>query len=273
MANVADPGTFFAAIASHCAPVVLGQEPLFVSLFLTGMVGSITHCTAMCGPFVMLQVSARLSGQLPGPAADLTRLAGAALLPYQFGRFTTYAVLGAVISLPFGFDIVTEHLWWVTPVMLSVIAGMLLIQAFPMIAAMAAERALTVSDVRGKCSRVTTIRDRKWAGLLTQRLAGFAKPLFRQPVGWRGYILGLMLGFLPCGLLYAALALAASSHQPSTAAIGMLSFAFGTLPISWLIGYGSMATAARWRDKVHQVLPFLVVANAILVLLLAYRSL
>jgi uncharacterized protein len=42
-------------------------------------------------------------------------------------------------------------------------------------------------------------------------LARFVQPLFADPRGFRGWALGLALGFLPCGFLYSALAAAAGS--------------------------------------------------------------
>lgn len=45
-----------------------------------------------------------------------------------------------------------------------------------------------------------------------------------------GFILGLLWGLLPCGLIYSALGLAISSANPLTAALIMLCFGIATLP-------------------------------------------
>src|SRR5262245_38327356 len=82
----------------HSGAGVAGMLDAFglpLALFLAGLVGSLTHCTLMCGPFVLAQVAGRLEA---GAAAggELVRLAGAALVPYHLGRMTTYSVLGGV---------------------------------------------------------------------------------------------------------------------------------------------------------------------------------
>ena len=45
---------------------------------------------------------------------------------------------------------------------------------------------------------------------------------------------GMLLGFLPCGLLYAAL-LIAGSAEPLTAGTGMLLFGLGTVPALFMM--------------------------------------
>lgn len=83
-----------AAGGAECHTVVERHGGLFTSLFAAGLLGSMTHCVGMCGPFVAGQVVARLEAR---PAADMRefhRLTGAALLPYHLGRTTTYAGSG-----------------------------------------------------------------------------------------------------------------------------------------------------------------------------------
>jgi hypothetical protein len=81
----------------------------------------------------------------------------------------------------------------------------------------------------------------------------------------------MMLGFLPCGLLYAAVAAAAATGDVLAAILGMLVFALGTFPISWAIGFGSVIAATRWRKAIGRLLPYLAVINALFLFFLAYR--
>jgi hypothetical protein len=59
----------------------------------------------------------------------------------------------------------------------------------------------------------------------------------------RALVFGALWGFLPCGLVYAALATAASSGSPARGALTMLAFGGGTLPA--LVLLGSLATGLR----------------------------
>lgn len=59
-------------------------------------------------------------------------------------------------------------------------------------------------------------------------MGNHARPLFAAPFGWRGYLLGVMLGFIPCGLVYGALVLAAATGAALNGGAVMLVFGLGT---------------------------------------------
>ena len=94
-----------------CRITVTDNGGLLSSLFVTGLIGSATHCTGMCGPFALSQVAARLERIPAERMTEWRRLAGATLLPYHLGRATTYAVLGAVG----GVVALRRQLSWWTP--------------------------------------------------------------------------------------------------------------------------------------------------------------
>jgi hypothetical protein len=63
-------------------------------------------------------------------------------------------------------------------------------------------------------------------------------------MGTHRFAAGLLWGWLPCGLVYAALLAAAMAGDPARGALAMLAFGLGTLP--WLLAAG--VGAARLRD-------------------------
>ena len=84
-----------------------------------------------------------------------------------------------------------------------------------------------------------------WQGLLyVEKAGGFiwrliqplSKPLFPVNKNWQAVSLGMVWGWLPCGLIYSALAYSATAASVSGAAMIMLSFALGTLPAILLSG-------------------------------------
>ncbi len=83
---------------AHCRAAVGEHEGLLASLFMAGLLGSITHCVGMCGPFVLAQTVSRLEDRPAAQMREWHRLAGAALVPYHLGRATTYAALGAAAA-------------------------------------------------------------------------------------------------------------------------------------------------------------------------------
>jgi uncharacterized protein len=101
-------------------------------------------------------------------------------------------------------------------------------------------------------------------GGLGSRLGQIAKPLFANPWGWRGIGLGVVLGFLPCGLLYAAIGAAAATSDPIAAAMSMAAFTFGTFPMLWLVGYLGGWAQRRWTRLARAVLPVIALVNAIM---------
>ena len=226
-----------------CRVAASGHAGLLSGLFVTGLVGSLSHCTGMCGPFVLSQVAARLEAVPAAHLREWHRLAGGAVLPYHLGRATTYAALGAIAAGAAG----SLANWGG----FRLVAALLLGGAALVLVAMA---------VPGLKALLTTSASP--AGWWSDGLGRWTAPLFARPTGWKGWLLGVLLGFLPCGLLYAALAAAAASGEPVAGALAMLAFTAGTVPMLLLVGLAGQALAARWRQPMARWSPLLLVANA-----------
>ena len=231
-----------------------GHWGVLWALFLTGLAGSIGHCAGMCGPFVLSQVGAKLDGVPLGPMGEWHRMTGALALPYHLGRMTTYSLLGALAAGIVGHVAGGgTALHWLSALLLSVAALALLTTAFPAIAAQLFPH---------------WEWEAKWAALITNR----AKPLFQRPTGWRGFALGMMLGFIPCGLLYAALSSAASLGDALAGAMAMLAFTLGTVPALMAVGLAGHVAAGLWRRPIMMFSPWLMLANGLVLAGLASRT-
>jgi sulfite exporter TauE/SafE len=244
----------FAVCSSH----VESSGGLIGSLFLTGLIGSLSHCSGMCGPFVLSQVAARLETVPASRMTEWHRLSGAALAPYHFGRATTYAVLGAVGAMVAGTLGTLPLFRWLAAALLGVAALFLLALAAPRLKAM-----LSGGSNGGPASIGT------WAASVGR----LAQPLFATPTGLRGWLLGVALGFIPCGLLYAALATAAASGDAIAGAVGMLAFAAGTVPMLVTVGAVGHASLVHWRGPLLRWAPLLLVLNAAVLGAMAWRLL
>jgi len=99
---------------------------------------------------------------------------------------------------------------------------------------------------------------------------GFALPL---PRTLRGYPLGVALGFLPCGILYAALAAAAATASPLYGALAMFCFGLGTVPALLAVGLLGAAGGQRFRRSLTALTPAVLLFNAALLTLLGVRLL
>ncbi|MEX2647671.1 MAG: sulfite exporter TauE/SafE family protein [Alphaproteobacteria bacterium] len=235
------PGDAWAALISLvelCRDgLVQGYGPV-AGLFLAGLAGGFAHCAGMCGPFVLGQAAA---GGAPRPSGRTRRLLAAALLPYHLGRATTYALLGAVVAGGAGLVARFADVAWLAVPLLLAAAALISAQAFGV-----------------------AVPSRRRAGplaALARIAAGLAPGLGRRGSGGR-YALGVLLGFLPCGLLYAALAGAAATAHAGLGAAAMVAFAAGTAPALMLVGFAGHGLARRAGAALRVVAVVLLIVNA-----------
>jgi sulfite exporter TauE/SafE len=206
----------------------------------------------MCGPFVLSQTAARFERIPAAGMGEWSRLRGALLLPYHLGRATTYAGLGALAGTAAGTLTGWSGFRFAAAALLAVAALLLAGLAWP-----------RLKTLLGNSS----VGETWWSA----RVARLAAPLFATPTGWRGWLLGVLLGFIPCGLLYAALAAAAASGDGLAAALAMLAFAAGTVPVLVAVGTVGHFALARWREPMLKWSPLLLAANAGMLGLMAWR--
>jgi len=206
------------------------EVALYGALFLTGLIGGATHCLGMCGPFVLTRaLRAAASHEIGGV---LSRLRSTLLPGYHLGRAITYGGFGAVAGgFATGFAEVTE-LGWPRAVFVAAAAVLLILGT------VGGSKSLHLPGTQHLASKIA-------------RLA----PTY----GFAGDVVsGIALGFLPCGLVLAALTASVSAGGPVEGALSMVSFALGTaLPLSLLSSVSAVATR-RWRENLRRLsLPLL----------------
>jgi sulfite exporter TauE/SafE len=214
-----------------------------VALFFVGVAGSLVHCAGMCGPFALGQVMSDAERHPAAAYGEWRRLAGASLAPYHLGRLTTYTVLGAVAGTATALFTSTLRFAWLSAALFVVAAALILLQAVGLAAAASSPLAPLLT---------------RSAGLLSSSHSPAAR-----------YALGVVLGFLPCGLLYGALAAAAGTASMAEGALAMAAFAMGTVPALIAIGWDGLILRRRLHDVARWIAPPLLLANAVLILALA----
>lgn len=224
--------------------VFAGQSGgLPVALFFAGLAGSLVHCVGMCGPFVLGQVMSDAECRPTGTYGEWRRLAGAALVPYHLGRLTTYTLLGAAAGIATALFASTAAFAWLSGALLVVAACLMTLQAV----------GLTVGT----------------RSPLTAGLARLAGPLSSSHGPLARYALGVVLGFLPCGLVYGALAAAGGTASAPEGALVMAAFGLGTVPALVAVGWGGLIIRRRLHDVARWIAAPLLLANALLMLALA----
>jgi sulfite exporter TauE/SafE len=216
----------------------ISEIGVIVSLFVVGLAGSLSHCAAMCGPFVLAQVP--VAG-----AKGAAMLMRGALIPYHLGRVTTYTLLGAAAGGFGGIAQVSAHGRPVLGVFLLLGAVLFLVQAL---------RSLGLIPIASGGTGLSLS-----AGAAIARVA---RPLLLRRDGFAGYGLGVALGFLPCGLLYGALAAAAGTGSALRGALAMAAFTASTVPALVAIGCAGAGIAQRWRSLARTIVAPLQAINA-----------
>lgn len=205
---------------AQCAHDIATSYGLPISLFLAGLVGGFTHCAGMCSPFVLAQ----MNGQ-----PILKKPSSALLLPYHLGRMTTYVSLAILLSSVINLAFVYSDLKTMIAAPMLVLAGVIfLVSAFPKLAALF-----------------------PWAANI--RLSGayklishFSSKLLRDTSIANRYVLGILLGFMPCGLVVSALLASSTAANAWEAGLAMGAFTLGTIPALVLVALGGHALKARY---------------------------
>ncbi|MET0356869.1 MAG: sulfite exporter TauE/SafE family protein [Cellvibrio sp.] len=207
---------------------------IFLPLFIMGLVSS-AHCIGMCGG-----IMGALTMAIP---AEATVVRWKILIAYNFGRICSYAFMGALAGL-----FAEQFAALGGGIILRVLAGTLLIAM-----------GLYLADW--------------WRGLTKLETLGRYLWVYVQPVGKRfmpvnslpkALSLGALWGWLPCGLVYAALAMAMTQPAPGLAASAMFAFGLGTLPAVLAAGVAAQQlTRILQQRKLRMGLALIIIAFGI----------
>jgi len=187
-----------------------------ISAFVVGLLGGV-HCVGMCGGIV-----GALSFGLPAQRNLPIMLA------YNLGRIGSYTFAGALMgALGFYFSGLLP-VQTAQRVLLS-FAGLFLILM-----------GLYLAGWWNGLSRLE-----RAGGVLWRRLEPLGRGLLPVRSVRHGFLLGLLWGWLPCGLVYSALVWTVSAGGALEGAMLMLAFGLGTLPNLLLMGVAA-AQLSRW---------------------------
>ena len=184
-------------------------ETGYIAVFLIGLLGG-THCVGMCGGIVSaltVQIPGQVGRQWPIPLA------------YNLGRIATYTALGALFGAIGTLGLLFEDF-------LPIQMGLYLMANLMLVAL-----GLYLTGFTRLLAPVERMGQSLWRRV---------QPLTRRFLPVRGLRqaipLGVLWGFLPCGLVYSVLATALVTGSSAGGASLMLAFGLGTLPNLMLAG-------------------------------------
>lgn len=173
-----------------------------VSVLLVGLLGGV-HCVGMCGGIVTA-----LSFATPNNKPSMAMLLG-----YNLGRILSYAIAGGIAG--------------------AVGASTLLLNDFmPMsrsLYAAASVMMILLGLYLAGLSRAVLLLERA-GGYIWQRLQPLMKRLLPVRNAPQAVLVGMIWGWLPCGLVYSILISALATGSAAQGALVMLVFGVGTLP-------------------------------------------
>jgi len=211
--------------------------PALSAAVLAGLLGS-AHCLGMCagisGLFAVNANVASLRDNLPFA------------LTYNLGRVISYALLGTIVGA-FGSVVVKASPGIASGV--RILSGVVIILVGLKVA----------FDLRW------LLAIERMGASLWSRIAPTAKALLPVTTLPRALGLGLVWGWLPCGLVYSVLLIAATSADSFNGAMIMAAFGLGTMPAMIMTGLGAAKLTQIMRRKSARVgLGLLIVALGVL---------
>lgn len=214
----------------------------FITAFLLGLFSAV-HCIAMCG-----SVIGALTLSLPAAIREQPRKMLPYVALYNFGRIFSYTLAGMIVALLLSPLNEIGGLDWLRYLSAVVMVAM----------------GLYLAGWLPRFARIETLGAPIWRWL---------QPLGQKLLPVRTYrqalLFGMVWGWLPCGLVYAALAVAATTGDPLDGGLAMLAFGAGTLPAVMGAGLmtGLLASAAR-KPRVRKAAGLLIILMALASLML-----
>ncbi|RXR23491.1 sulfite exporter TauE/SafE family protein [Flavobacterium stagni] len=203
---------------------------LYTALLL-GIISSL-HCVGMCGPIAMM---------LPVDRTNPSRKA-LQILVYHLGRLTAYGLLGLVFGLlGRGFYLagMQQHL--------SITVGVLMI-----VVAVVPEKVLARYNFSKPVYKVIAA------------IKSHLGQQFKRKSVDALFTIGLLNGFLPCGMVYAALFGALAMPNLMSSMSYMFLYGLGTVPLLSAVVYASQWISMPVRQRIQKLIPVVAVCIGLL---------
>jgi sulfite exporter TauE/SafE len=199
---------------------------MLYSALLFGLISSL-HCIGMCGPIAMM-----LPVNKSNPAEKVIQI-----LIYHIGRLTAYASLGLIFGLlGRGFYMAGIQQ------QLSIAVGILMI-----VIVVVPEREFMKYNFSKPVYR------------LLSKIKSNLGNQFKRKSPDAFFTIGLLNGFLPCGLVYAALFGAIAMQNLTLSVTYMILYGIGTIPMMSAVVYLSNLLSISVRNKLQKIIPIVAI--------------
>ena len=201
------------------------------SAFLLGLFGSL-HCVVMCGPIAL---------SLPISKKDKLFIL-LDILIYNSGRIATYSFIGLIVGFFGRFVFFSGYQQY-----FSIAIGSIII--------------LSIFLINFESKFNQTLGINKFQNWITQQFGKFINSNKKSSL----FLVGILNGFLPCGLVYIAVAGAFTNFDIATAVKYMFVFGLGTLPL--MLALSIFRQTIRNKVNVKKFYPVLIAGIGLLFIL------
>lgn len=217
----------------------------YLTLFIIGFLGGFSHCIGMCGGFVATYTF-KIAENEPISSLSIFQKIIPHLL-YNSGRLLTYMILGEIFGLiggTLGVIFAIQNLQGG----LQLFAGIIMI--------------ILGLDLAGL---IPNVEPDTFPGVnLFKRVIG---ALFDKVNRKNIFILGMVLGLIPCGLVYAVGAKAAATQSIFGGFLTMLIFGLGTFPAMLLTGLTANLISVKLRGRLYRIAAVMIILLGIFTIL------
>jgi sulfite exporter TauE/SafE len=240
------------ALKSFCLLIVIFRflfmlfDPAFSSSYLVAFIMGLfssMHCIGMCGSII-----GTLTLSLSPDIRNNKKLLLPFVFNYNFGRITSYTIAGAFAGVIEA--LLTMHL--------GETHGHRVLQLLS--AAIMASAGLYIAGWFPRFAYIEKAGTHIW-----KKIEPYGRKLIPVKSRTQAYLFGMVWGWLPCGLVYAALTLAVTAGDVSKSALTMLAFGLGTLPAVMGVGImTSILTRLSRMQRFKQAIGLFMIALALL---------
>jgi sulfite exporter TauE/SafE len=239
----------------------------YFSAFIIGLLGS-GHCIGMCGGITTMLTSAlnpipskKMNSdgsstiQLSQHSSSKLNTPLALLLSYNVGRIFSYSLIGAIVG--FSSSLAAKNMG-LPLTYLRLIAAFFLILL-----------GLYLGQWLMWLSKIEQVGTFLW-----KLLSPLSKRFIPVQSRTQALTLGMIWGWLPCGLVYSTLTWSLASASPISGALIMFCFGLGTLPALMSISLGTVTIKSLLvNTNFRKVMAIIIILYGIYSLLIAYRQL
>ena len=209
----------------------------FTTIFIVAFLGSIGHCIGMCGGFILAYSNAKMDENWSKAHQSTAHFL------YNIGRVTSYIILGALFGLIGSAFIVTLTTWGI----LLIFVGILMV--------------LMGLSLMGKLKFLTALE----VNISKYKIYG---TLYRKLIQSKSlpsfYALGILNGFIPCGLVYIFGTFALASGSVTSGMLVMAIFGIATVPILFVFGFiASIIQKSSFRKTALSIASILVIGYGV----------